>query len=236
MPGTDERRLMFVPYEIKIAVKDLTDFMLECNPGNKVAIRREAVRLLQEIWTVREQIPVPESSVSDYFTLEQRDHGLNDQRAAQEALYGERLIGHALDKDLIRINVWERRSNQEAVDVSWIDLVVDRVIRRLELTKSDLETDPPESGHRYLVKLNLDPMRGWEVFKDEVKDLTPEQKAALANAVRYQGLPGDTAEGIFYSLYLEVENHPPEDYINLGAIVGLFYRVFLKLREDRDNR
>ncbi|GEM_PF-5755543 len=226
---------MDVPIEIKTAVKDLADFM-GSRLGNrtKEEVHDEALRLLHTIWGVREQIPTPEQrSVNDYFTRDELEFAnvALDYQTEQEVLWGGRLIGHALDRRFNRLNVWQYHINQEQVDTSWVELLVDRVIKRLQLTPQSLKRlGVSNRKFKPIVELELAPLRGGQVLEEEVEDLTPDQKQILADLMKYQGLPDSTTGEILECLYTDITHVTAPEFAQLGAVCGLFYAVWLRLK------
>lgn len=224
---------MNVPNEIKTAVKDLHDYMRnQIGPRDTSKVHDEAMRLLREIWGVREQIPAPEHSADEYFTEDKLEfaHIAQDWQAEQEVLWGGRLIGHALDRYFNRLNVWQYHRNKDEVDTSWVDPLVDRVIKKLQLTPRNLKPMMHRKAlESYIVKLEMVPLEGSRILKEAVEDLTADQKQALADLMKYQGLPDDTTEGILASLYTDIRHVIAPEFAELGAVCGLFYQVWLRL-------
>ncbi len=233
--------IMDVPIEIKTAVKDLADFIrARSGPDNVNNVHDRAMQILRKLWDVREQIPTPEHSAKEYITDLEREYIRDydsltqpvDRSIAQCALWGEKLIGNALDRYLTGTNVWNYHVNQDAVDISWVEPIVDRVIERLRLTPRNLKRiGAPKQKFPYIVELELTPLRGSQVFEEEVEDLTAEQQRTLANLMKYQGLPGDTTAGILASLYVDITHVPATEFAELGAVCGLFYAVWRRLKQ-----
>ena len=225
---------MNVPNEIKAAVKELADVMRrQIGPRDNSKIHDEAMRLLREIWDVREQIPAPEHSADEYFTPKKLEfaHVVQDWQAEQEVLWGGRLIGLAVDRYLYGVSLWNFHVNQEPVDTSWVDPIADKVVKKLWLNPRNLRVlMRREELEMNMVKLEVTPMEGSRVFKEAVEDLTAEQKQALANLLQWQGLPENTTEGIFKCLYIDITKCSAYDFADLGAMAGLFYAVWNKLR------